>query len=273
MRRNVAGLVLGILVSWSTAASAQPAVPPPVEEPTSAEAPASTVATGTPLAPSDVNYGMAARLRWISVPGWLLGVFLEEHQSLSSYGFAAEFFRRKGDLDITLGVAYQKMGPPDGNWLGRGQVAADETDLIQFRNFGFVGFDLSFIWRTVISEYVAFRYGAGLGLAIITGEMLRVSNIGCTPQNAGNTRECRPRYCPPTGCTEKLHVDNAQNRVDNGPTDPHRFKDPNVPGAVPILNLVTGFDFHIPNVKGLELRVEGGFYDAFFLGLAAGYVF
>jgi hypothetical protein len=208
----------------------------------------------------------------VTVPHWLLGLFTKQNQSLSSYGFALEGFRRKGDMDIVLGLSYQRMGPPDGNWLGKGHAASIDTDLVQFRNFGFVGLDASFIWRTVMSEHVAFRYGAGLGLAIMTGKMLRTSAAGCNEQNAGDTKACRPSFCPATGCTEEL-LKRSEGPVDNGPGNEHRFVDGNVPGAIPIINLLAGVDFHIPNVKGLELRVEGGFYNAFFLGIAAGYLF
>jgi hypothetical protein len=261
-----AGALLGLLIASSAWGQSEPA---PSEEP-AAGTPA--VSTEAPVGPKDVAYGAGARLRWVSVPGWLLGLFTKQHQSLSSYGFAGEFFRRKGDMDIMVGLSYQKMGPPDGNWLGKGREASLDTDLIQFRNFGFVGFDATFIWRSVISEYVAFRYGAGLGIAIMTGEMLRTSAAFCNEQNVGNTAQCRPAFCAASGCTE-AQLAASQGRVDNGPQDPHRFKDTNVPSAIPILNLVTGFDFHIPQAKGLELRLEGGFYDAFFLGFAAGYVF
>jgi hypothetical protein len=37
--------------------------------------------------------------------------------------------------------------------------------------------------------------------------------------------------------------------------------------------MVLGFDFRIPDVKGLEFRVEGGFSNAFFLGTSAAYLF
>jgi hypothetical protein len=261
----VAGPLLGILVTSSAWAQSEPAATEP-----GPGTPA--VTTAAPAGPSDVVYGAGARLRWVSVPGWMLGLFTKKNQSLSSYGFAGEFFRRKGDMDIMVGLSYQRMGPPDGNWLGKGHEASLDTDLVQFRNFAFVGFDATFIWRNVISEYVAFRYGAGLGIAIMTGEMLRTSAAFCNEQNAGNTSQCRPAFCAPSGCTE-AQLAASQGRVDNGPGDPHRFKDTNVPSAIPILNLVTGLDFHIPQAKGLELRLEGGFYDAFFLGLAAGYVF
>ena len=57
------------------------------------------------------------------------------------------------------------------------------------------------------------------------------------------------------------------------PTNPHRFKDPNVPPVLPVVNLVIGVDFRLPQVRGWEGRIEGGFYNAFFLGTAIGYTF
>src|SRR4051812_30593168 len=276
IRTAVLGVIVAVNALSAAAAHAQspaPPPPPPPELGASTGAPAEAVsATPTTTSASSTVYGAGARLRWVSVPNWLLGLFLKQSVPLSSYGFGGEVFRRNGDLDMVLGLSYQKMGPPDGNWLGRGKSAAVETDFLQFRNFGFVGVDASFIWRTVFNQNVALRYGAGLGLAFITGKILRVSDAGCTEANAGNTRDCHPIYCPATGCTEKQHLA-REGQPDNGPTDPHRFSESDVPGAIPILNMLIGLDFHVPNVKGLELRVEGGFYNAFFAGVATTYLF
>jgi len=43
--------------------------------------------------------------------------------------------------------------------------------------------------------------------------------------------------------------------------------------VVPILNAVLGVDFRVPTLRGWEARIEGGFYDAFFLGGGVGYTF
>jgi hypothetical protein len=59
----------------------------------------------------------------------------------------------------------------------------------------------------------------------------------------------------------------------DSPDNPHRFVDGNVPPAVPIVNVVVGVDFRLPQVRGWEAKIEGGFYDAFFLGGAVGYTF
>jgi hypothetical protein len=273
VHRRLVGLTLGMLVSWSSVAAAQTSSTstPPEEIPPGETA--GSVGVTAPRNPNAATYGAGARLRWVSVPHWLLGLFTKQNQSLSSYGFAAEGYRRKGDYDIMFSISYQKMGPPDGNWLGRGHEASIDTDFIQFRNFGLVGFDAAFIRRIDISEYVAFRYGAGLGVAIVTGQMLRTSAANCNDRNLGDVTQCKPIVCRGKVCTEAELAQSSRTGSVDTVGDPHRYPDDNVPGAVPILNVVAGLDFHIPQVKGLELRAEAGFYDAFFLGMAAGYLF
>jgi hypothetical protein len=267
VHRKLVGPTLGMLVCWSTVAVAQsvPAETAPAET-------AGSVGVTAPVGPRDVSYGAGARLRWVSVPSWLLGLFTKQNHALSSYGFAAEGYRRKGDYDIMFSLSYQNMSPPDGNWLGSGHEASLDTDLIQFRKFGLVGFDAAFIKRIALSEYVTYRYGAGLGIAIVTGQMLRTSSANCNDKNLADVTQCKPVVCRGKTCTEAELARSATGALDTV-GDPHRFVDSDVPGAVPILNVVTGFDFHIPQAKGLEVRLEGGFYDAFFLGMAAGYLF
>jgi hypothetical protein len=266
VHRALVGPTLGLLLCSATAL-AQPALPA-AEEP----GPTEKVAATAPVNRDQAVYGMGTRLRWVSVPHWLLNAFTDENQPLSAYGFAVEGFRRKGDLDVVLSVSYQKMGPRDGNWLGKGRDPAFDTDYVQFRNFGFVGIDAAFIWRSVVSEYLAFRYGAGLGLAIMTGKMMRTSSAHCTAGNTSDISACKPAVCKGKFCTDD-ELSKSSGGIDNGPGEPHRFVDDNVPGALPIINLVAGADFHIPQAKGLELRLEGGFYDAFFLGMAVAYLF
>lgn len=245
------------------------------------DGPASSPATASPAATvaapggraAGVVYGSALRGRWVSIPGWVLSMFTKKNMPVSAYGFGAEVFRRKDNRDLTVGLTYQKMAPPDGNWLGSSYQAGIDTDFVQFRKFGIIGLDFSSVWRVRVHDNVGFRYGGGLGIALVTGQVLRTSAAGCTEQNAGDTSACRPRYCPAQGpCPESLHVMH-QGPIDGGPNDPHRYEDSHVPAAFPVINALLGFDFHIPDVKGLELRVEGGFYDAFFLGAGAAWLF
>lgn len=224
-------------------------------------------------APVPARYGFAVRLpRYVTVPGWLLGLFTEENVPLHTFGsFGVEFIRRT-DFDIAFGLGYQNMSTDDGNWLGRSKDPGFETDLVQFRDLSLIAADITFVRRWMMNPYFGIHYRAGLGVAIVRGKILRTSNFGCTAANAGDESACRPMFCPPSGCTEES-LRASEGRVDGGPDMPARFEEGNVPGALPIINLALGLDFRMPEWKGFEARLEGGFYDALFLGLAFGYVF
>jgi hypothetical protein len=257
-------------------------MPPPTATETPAPTPNAVETTPTvagTLAASgqraaNVSYGMGLRLRWVSVPGWMLNLFTKKNVPLSSYSTAVEFFRRKGEFDFILSIGYQNMSPPDGNWLGKGHDPSIDTDYVQFKNVALVGFDLSFVWHTYINDWFGMHYGAGLGVGVVTGHMLRTSDgTGCTDQNAGDYTKCHPigANCPPSGCTDASLA--ALGPGPDSSTTPQRFTDGNVPPALPIVNVLLGVDFRLPRVRGWEAKIEGGFYDAFFLGGGVGYTF
>jgi hypothetical protein len=240
------------------------------------------VATDTLAAPppGGVQYGADMRLRWISFPGWLLGLLAQENVPVSSHSWSLSLFRRKGDLDMALGFTRQDMTPPDGNWLGKGYKASENTDFVQVRGLTLWGVDASFTWRTDFNDYVGLRYGGGIGIALIRGKVMRISAAcrepdPCIDANAGDRRYFYPRIdgCTAKGCSEtglqKSAVPGATG--DGGPGDPHRFMQ-DIPPALPVLSMLLGLSFRTPDAPGLELRVESGFYNAFFLGGGAAYV-
>jgi hypothetical protein len=278
MARLLAALaVFGIVSMAATQARAKPvaddaavaAQPDTVPE---ALPPAETIGREGAPRPADLSYGAGLRLRYVSVPSWLLGLFTKNNVPLSSYSVAAEFFRRKGNFDFMLSFGYQNMSPPDGNWLGTNHNAATDTDFVQFRGLAFWGLDASMVGHTYFTDWFGIHYGAGLGVGIVTGQILRTSNgsAGCAG-NPGSVTACHPIICATGPCTEQ-QLQAAGSGPDD-PANPHRFADSNVPPAIPIINLVLGVDFRLPNVRGWEAKIEGGFYDAFFLGLGVGYTF
>ncbi len=231
-------------------------------------------ATAPPPDEPITRYGIGLRMpRYMTVPSWFLDLFTAENVPLSTFkSYGGEFFARRGDYDIVVGVTYQNMSPEDGNWLGKGKLPREDTDFVQVRDIALLGADVSFVYRFTFTDYVGVRFGAGLGLAKVLGEVLRISNwSNCTAENAGDERACRPKICPESGCTERMLKDSEG--LDGGPDDPKRFREDGVPGAFPIVNLNAGVDFRLPELPGFEARIEGGFYDAFFLGLGLAYVF
>jgi hypothetical protein len=262
-------------------------MPAPTEAAPSAEPEAPAAAAGVvsevaaPANPNAPQWGGAFRARWVTLPHWFLGMFAKHTQALSSYSVAIEGFRRKRDpenpnrfTEISFGVGFQDMSPHDGNWLGKNKNPSIETDWVQFKNLGIWTFDLAYIARQYFNEVVGIHYGAGLGLGIVQGKILRTSSSpACTGSNL-DTPACRPiNMCDPkTGV-----CDEAKLKASEGPPDdagnPHRFKEGSVLPAVPIINLLFGVDFRIPQAKGLEFRLEAGFFDALFMGGGVAYVY
>jgi hypothetical protein len=312
LRSSIAGFAallvsLGAMPLADAAPKAKPASAPEAEAP--AEPPATPPAAPAPagfvpesstvpaqndvgLAPATVvrptakpsnapQFGGALRGRWITLPRWFLGMFTRASRGLSSYGVGLEGFRRKRDAEdpnrfteISLALGFQSMGPPDGNWLGKGKTAGLDTDWVQFKNFGFWTIDFSYIGRQFFNDIVGIHYGAGLGLAIVQGDVLRTSSANCTASNL-SSKTCRPLVCGADGVCTEAELKGSENHADgqdDSPGTPHRFREGSIPAVIPLINLVTGVDFRIPTVPGLEFRVEGGFYNALFLGAAVSYL-
>jgi len=228
-----------------------------------------------PGRPADLSYGVAGRLRWVTVPRFLLNLFTKQNVPLSSWATAAEVFRRKGDFEFVFSIGYQNMTPGDGNWLGKTNPASTDTDFVQIRGLGFLGLDASFVWHTWFNEWFGAHYGAGLGIGKVFGNVYRTSNDPaiCNDANAGNFTQCHPRGVDPNS---NVTIDRQLQNLGTGPDDPnnpHRFADSNVPGFIPIVNIQLGIDFRLPQVRGWVAKLEGGFYDAFFLGGGVGYTF
>ncbi|HEY2899931.1 MAG TPA: hypothetical protein VGL59_05095 [Polyangia bacterium] len=228
---------------------------------------------------SDVSYGVAMRFRWVSVPAWMLNVFTKKNVPLGFTAlpgaWAIEGFRRKQNFDIAVSVGYQAMSPPDGNWLGTGKDPAVDTDFVQFRNLGMVNADISFVWHAMFTDWIGMHYGAGLGVGFVTGNILRTSDsAACTDANLGDLTKCHPVniQCTPTSCPEAALAATSRNPPDTA-DHPSRFTDPDVPSVIPIINAVVGVDFRVPSLRGWEAKIEGGFYDALFLGGGVGYTF
>jgi hypothetical protein len=251
---------------------------PPVPGPAGPVVPPGELAEDAPHQRiADLSYGVAARLRWVSVPGWLLNVFTKKNVPLSSWGTGIEFFRRKANFDLVLSFSYQNMSPPPGNWLGKGagHPAEVDTDYVVFDNLSMLGADLSFVWHTNFNEWFGIHYGAGIGLAWVRGDILRISDgsPGCTEMNAGDINQCHPITVTPNGSSTLPLPPMPRTTTPDTPQQPHQFVDSNKPPVLPIINVVVGVNFRLPQVRGWEARLEGGFTDAFFLGGAVGYTF
>ena len=79
--------------------------------------------------------------------------------------------------------------------------------------------------------------------------------------------QCKPAFCQGERCTEE------ELQANTGFEDPNRFEEDSVPAVLPIVHLLAGTSFHLPELPGFELRLDAGFYNAFYLSLGVGYLF
>jgi hypothetical protein len=243
--------VSGRAVAEEAAAESAP-VEPARAEPAAAEAARAEPAAETEadLAPSAVEWGVGARLRWIFVPRGLIELFLADAASgVGSPGFGLEAVRRKGDLEIALGLEYESLSPADGFYREKGgddspgSVSA-KTDFTEFDGFSWLTLDATIVLHRQLAPKFFLRYGAGLGFGILLGEVRQTDAI-CTSADVAD--DC---------------VAATSGQVDD-PAD--------TPPVFPVVNLLVGGQYR--HDDKLSFNLELGLRTVFYTGVGATYYF
>jgi hypothetical protein len=256
------------------AAPAAAATPEPAPAPQAAEvAPAAApraAEMAVVRAEGEPSWSLGARLRYITVPSFL--EFTQVNHPLNSASFALEGVRRKGDADIVFALDFSFMSPEDGNWLGNGKNPGTDTEYLQFKGLNVIGLEATWVWHVIFNKTAQLEWGIGGGLGIVTGKLMRIVNTsaGCA-SNPSDPTVCYPVVCGGGPCTD------AQLAMHQAPSSCHdkscaggnQFEDGNVPPVIPIIHILVGGVFQVSDK--IRLRVEGGFHDAFFLGVASEY--
>ncbi len=204
--------------------------------------------------PKQAKIGLGVRVRDVFMPQAVLNLFLDHSTSMNQYGIGAEVVRRKGDFDIVFGLEYDSVQPANGLYLKSGDnpsgcVPGDTCpDYITFKNFSLLGLDASFIWHYKITDMVQLRYGAGIGVGFVLGELDKTHT-----QCGGGTT------------VGQLDDPNACTKVGG------MIKSGDVPPVVPIVNVQLGARIKVN--KQLGVNLEAGFRDVFFFGLGTDYIF
>jgi hypothetical protein len=266
-----AALLLAVVCTPAIAAAAdsdQPAdAPAAVETPAQAaegggESSMPAVAPTVEESPRGVHkqktIGVGARFRVVSVPKWLLNLFLDHSTGMTSVGVGGEFIlHRRTDFDVVFGLEYENISPANGLYQEKGDdpnVPGQYPDFTEFDSFAFLSVDASFVWHTKLSKIVDLRYGAGIGLGLVLGD------IYSTDTDCGRG--------PKAGHVTLSDLDSASTcPIIPGAT--REKKD--VPPVVPVVNLLVGT--RIKATDNIVINVELGFRNMFFAGLGVEYIF
>jgi hypothetical protein len=242
--------------------------PPPttIDEPDCAKTPSDPRCQALGVTDKDeVEFGVGVRLRSVWVPKSVLELFVTRSAGgAQDYGIGVDLTRRRGGTELQLGFEYERVTVGQGVWINKGDdvAAGDEADYVlgpeaSRHNLGWFTIEFTFLNHAEINKYLSVRYGGGIGLGIVTGE-LDHNNIICT--NATNSAP-EPGCVPPrfggTGVYSEMGQE-TQVAYD-------------LPPVFPVVNAILGLQFK-PTDK-LTINLEGGIRTLPFIGVSSSVFF
>lgn len=268
MKLALPALCLGMLVSAAITKSSASAGPALDDDKSRARQP-TPAATADPPATSDetpVEFGVGVRFRSVWVPKSVLEVFLERAAGgAQDYGVGVDLTRRRGTTELQLGFEYEHINVGQGVWINKGDdvAAGDEADFVlgpeasghQLRWFTI---EFTFLNHAEITKAVAVRYGGGIGLGIVLGELDHY-NIICT--NATNAS-------PEPGCVPPSPRFNGQGMYTEGTETLEAYS---LPPVFPVVNAILGLQ--IRPTSHMTINIEGGIRTLPFVGVSSSVFF
>jgi hypothetical protein len=259
-----------IVTTVSTAALAGPALDD--DKKASSAAMATDV---TPTGPTEeaVEYGVGIRLRHVVLPTFMLNLFVARAaDGAGNNGIGVDFTRRRGNLELQLGFEYEHVNVGQGVWIQSGQqVPKDDPDYVLSpdnagNDLGWFTIEFTFLNHAPINKYMSFRYGGGLGLGIITGELDHY-NIHCTgsPTNDAPEPGCTPARFGGQG----IYTDDDGNPTPgNAQPTPSKYS---LPPVFPVINAIIGLQFK--PMEKWTINLETGIRTLPFIGIDSSYFF
>jgi hypothetical protein len=223
--------------------------------------------TATTLTDDDgIEYGVGLRLRSVWVPKAVLEVFVDRSAGgAQNFGYGVDLTRRRGTAELQLGFEYERVNVGEGVWIAKGDDVAigDEADYVlgpksSGHQLGWFTIEFTFLDHTEINKWLAFRYGLGLGLGIITGQLDHY-NVLCRGATNAN---------PEPGCVPERFNGNAEYSPDPGGPTPVAY---DLLPVFPVVNAILGFS--IKPTDKMTINVEGGIRTLPFFGVSSSYFF
>ncbi len=246
---------------------------------TDSTTPASATTPATPgVADPDnlIQYGIDLRLRNVRVPDALLGLFVAHAAGgASNFGYGLDFVRKRGTLELQLGLEFEHINIAEGVYIEKGKNVAvgDPADYIldpshapNGDSLGWFTLEFSFINNTPINKYVSFRYGGGAGLGFLTGALYRW-DVQCA---GGTSNDSPDPGCKP-GDANITYLSGGGGRTSDDSsgapeTVPAKY---DLPPVFPVVNAIIGVQIK-PFDKAV-INIEGGIRTIPFFGMSVGY--
>jgi hypothetical protein len=217
----------------------------------------------------EVEYGVGVRLRSVWVPRSVLQLFVTRAAAgAHDYGVGVDLTRRRGSTELQLGFEFEHVNVGQGVWINKGDNVAmgDEADYVlgpdqstgSGNQFGWFTLEFSFFNHADLTPWLAVRYGAGLGLGVLIGELDHY-NILCAPgaTNASPEPGCVPPRFQGTG----TYSEGQETLVKYDLGTP----------VFPVVNAVVGLQFK--PTEHTTINLEGGIRTLPFIGVSSSMFF
>lgn len=200
-------------------------------------------------------HALGLRARWVTVPGWSLSPYTDAHTQLDGgWSIGAEYLYLMPKFDVVVSLDYSWLNPTNGNFLGKGKDPSMDTHFLAFDKLSSLSLDVSLIGHWNLTQWLEIRFGAGLGLGVVFGQIYQInSNTDCRLGNVNDLGTCYPRTTPlydvknplPEATNPSLYCnpDLSDSNKDTAQTPCLRRVEtyPLSGRVVPVLNVMLGF--------------------------------
>ncbi len=221
-------------------------------------------------ADAEVEYGVGVRLRSVWLPRSVLQLFVTRAAGgAHNYGVGVDLSRRRGTTELQLGFEFEHINVGQGVWINKGDNVAmgDEADYVlgpdrstgSGNQFGWFTLEFNFFNHAELTPWLSVRYGAGLGLGVLIGELDHY-NIICA-MGATNAS-------PEPGCVPRNRF-NGTGTYSEGQETLVKY-DLGTP-VFPVVNAVVGLQ--LKPTDHTTINLEGGIRTLPFVGVSSSFFF
>jgi hypothetical protein len=190
------------------------------------------------------DFGLGVSARQLQLTRGLAEVFTESAPGgTRTKGGSIEFAKRGKQLEFVFGFGYDDLNATTGYYL---ETAGDPlvpgtVDFTEFRSFHWYTIDATLVGYLELHALLALRYGAGLGVAIPRGRILRTDTI----------------------CTS----DRIQDDCARDPDGPQQREEMDIPPVLPVLSALVGLQLR--PVKAVGINIDIGLHTVPYIGAGA----
>ncbi len=197
--------------------------------------------------PASHYYGFGVRFRGLFVPSTLLERFADVVPSgISKPELGVEAVRRKGNFETVVGLAWANISTDDGIWVDDLNDPDDNPSLIEFDGFSWIALDINAIWKKPLRQDVALRYGLGIGVGFMMGDVLETDYV------------CSGNQFTLDACTQSADATAIRKPLD-------------LPPVVPIMNAILGLQY-APSDQ-VAINLDAGLHSALYVGVSVDFLF